>query len=1251
MHKFFAYFLSILVFSSAISLFAQDNASVVGVVTDRTGAVVTEVQVTLTNTLTNESYTQTTDNSGVFRFAVVSPGTGYKITFSRDGFTTASVSDITLAVAKTRTLNAKLSVGSKVETVQVSASDDNVTINTTDATIGNNLDVKELNDLPIYNRTTGITTLFYMQAGVDSNTSAVTGARIDQSEASLDGLDVNDIANGEGFSIVGGAPIDSVGQFTANVAGLNADTGTGSGGQYKMVTKSGTNKFHGNLNEYHRDTTTVANSWFNNLTGVARTPLIHNQYGGDIGGPIKRNKLFFYFDWADSRIVQSSTAEREVPLNDFRAGNLDYINDNPGCTASSRINNAPGCLSSLSANQVAALDPAGIGLDTSLISYIDSRYPKANDNSYASADGVNTGGYRFTYPTPDTRHSYVGRIDYDLTPTQKLFGRFTITREDATESLPEFGTDPVTHPYQNRSYAYVIGHTWNIGLNKVNQFSYGDTIEKLNYPDVYNPTGANQFSFTGLDGPYTSYDGQRRRVPIPMFRDDFTWIKGSHTLNFGGTFKFIKTNSLLANDFNFVEGGLTGSTMTGGFDSTVRPNNILSDPTIDPSGVATTDYDQLFATGLGAIGEVYTNFVYDNKGNALPAGTGAHRAYRYFQTELYFGDTWKVTPKLTLDYGVRYQLYSVPTEVNGLESTAKSSSGSVDLNSYMNTRVVQGNAGNTSNTALPIYSYVLAGKANHGPDLYGMNYKDFAPRVGFAYTPYANGKTVINGSAGIVYDRTVINAINFLADQLSYQFYSSNTWQATGSSAVNALANTYRIGSNLSVNNNAIPTAPVISSTYVPYVDSTGTPYGLAAGETNFVIDPKLKDPYSITLNFGIQQEFPWKTIVKVNYVGRLGRRLLADVDASQVIDVPDYSGKSTQTMAQAFAGLTTELRAGKTGTALTPQPWFEDNMGYYASGNRTRHVASLGGTLPGRGDISDTIQTLASYTYYDGIPLWPNNIGIPSQFGTNAYLVNMGSSNYHGLLLTVDKNASNGLRFEFNYTWSHSIDNTSEAANQNSLFNNSGMICDYYKPRACRGDSDFDVRQEISSNFIYELPIGRGKPYFNHLSRTLDEAIGGWMISGIPSYRTGVAYTAYSDTYLAGFDNANPAIFTGNRSDLKAKVNVDHNTNTVYTFAGGSTGAAKVAAEFRGPIGLEYGQRNYLRGPGDFDLDAGLAKDFQLVDKIKLRFRADAYNLLNHPSFSTGAVNIVSNAGNFGQISSTTSSYRVAQFSLRLEF
>ena len=273
-------------------------------------------------------------------------------------------------------------------------------------------------------------------------------------------------------------------------------------------------------------------------------------------------------------------------------------------------------------------------------------------------------------------------------------------------------------------------------------------------------------------------------------------------------------------------------------------------------------------------------------------------------------------------------------------------------------------------------------------------------------------------------------------------------------------------------------------------------------------------------------------------------------------------------------------------------------------------------------------------------------------------------------MLLTVDKNMSQGLRAEFNYTWSHSIDNTSLSGANNALYNSGGMICDILHPRACRGNSDFDVRQEISSNFQYDLPFGQGKLIAPHASTPLNEAIGGWAFSGLFSYRTGLPMTALADAYMASFDNAAPAIFTGNPADLKTKVNVDHTTNTVYQFAGGAGGAAKVLSEFRGPIGIEYGQRNLLRGPGALYFDAGLEKTFSLIERTNLIFRADAFNVFNHPNFSSvnpnnvpvsPDLNIVTNASNFGQIAATAYSpdasgvaadgARVAQFSLRLEF
>jgi Carboxypeptidase regulatory-like domain len=1277
------------IFLAPTTLSAQDSSSMTGAVTDATGAALTGVTVELTNKSTGISYTQVTNRQGSYTFANVAPHDGYTAVFSHQGFASIQVDNLALNVGITRTLDEKLVAGT-TQVVEVSAANQQVALDTTDAAIGNNMDVQELNQLPVYDRTAGIVTLFYQQPGVDSNMGSVTGARTDQSEVTVDGLDVNDIASNGTLTVVGHAPVDSVAQFTGTVAGLVSAIGTGSGAQFQLVTKNGTNRFHGNINEYHRDTTTVANTYFNNIVGLPRTPLIHNQFGGDISGPIKRDKIFFYFDLADSRIVQSQTGETVVPLSNLTGATqtLNYINSGPGCSDASRINTQPGCISALPATgaagptgqSVQSLDPNGVGFNSDEFTFIDARYPAAND--LTQGDGVNTGGNRFTYATPDNDITYVGRVDYNITPAQKVFGRFTITRENSTESLPVFAKDPPTHPFIDRSYGYVVSDVWTIGRNKVNQFYYGDNISKFSFPNSYNPTGIDQYSFSGLGGPYSGNDGQKRRVPVPVVRDDFNWQLGNHSLVAGGTFKFIKTDSNLINNFNFVDIGLQGAALGGGLDPTLRPTDIFT----DSGATALNDYDQLFATSLGNIGEVSTNFNYNNKGAALPLGGGGPRAYRYFETELYVGDTWKVTSKLTLAYGLRYQLYSVPYEAHGQESVEYLSGpgGTLSVaqstaNTYLKDRIAQSAAGDTSFTGLPYYYVELGGKANHGPNFYQMAKKDFAPRVAFAYN--AQRGTVINGSAGIIYDRTVINAINFLQDQISYLFSNTitnnfpMTTQPTGSTqspAAYALSQDTRVGSNLSYPSTLNPVPLPLSVPYLPYVDDAngdvtgvpGQPYGLGEGETNFIISNNLKDPYSIALNVGIQQDLPFRMVLKMSYVGRLGRRLLADVDAGQALDVPDYTGGSTQSLGQAFAGMTTQLRAGVPVGSLSPQPWFEDVLGNYKGvlGNNTNLVAAMAGQDANRGDLADSLYLMGYFSEFRGYNgFLPTNIGLPSQFGSDTYLTNQGNSNYHALLLTLSKNMSQGLTFNFNYTWSHSIDNTSLSGANNALYNNFGLICDATRPRACRASSDFDVRQEITSNFIYDLPFGHGKQFLATLPIWANEAIGGWAISGLPSYRTGTSLNAFADAYLASFDNDAPAIFTGDKGDLKSHVNVSN--GTVYNFAGGAAGAAKVLSEFRGPLGFEYGQRNVAKGPGAFFFDAGLAKTFPIYKEVNLIFRADFYNVFNHPAFQppqnsgTSALNIVNAVSPFGQITGTSTepganySARVGQFSLRLQF
>jgi hypothetical protein len=1213
---------------------AQDVASMTGIVTDMSGAIVVGADVALVNTATGVSYHATTNSQGSYTIPNVPPGPGYKITFSQNGFEPLVVTNVYLNVANTRTQNARLQVGSVAQAVEVSASNSDVTVDTTDATIGNNFNVKLVNDLPVQVRSDP-TVLFSLQPGVTAG--AVTGARTDQSATTLDGLDVNDIAagqSGSNFQIIGHAPVDSVQEFRGTVAGQLSSGGPGGGGQFQLVTKSGTNSFHGNLNEYHRDTSTVANSWFNNNAGVGRAPLIRNQFGGNIGGPILKDKLFFFFDYNNSRIIQSANENTTVPLDSYRNANVSYIlntdaNGN-ACTASSRQNTTPQCIGTLTSAQVAALDPQGIGFNRELLAFVNQRYPHAND--LTGGDGINTGGFRFTTPTPDFATNYVGRIDYNLTPSMQIFGRFSISRENSIQTPVRFPTDPVTSPFIDRSYAYVAGHTWKIGSNKLNQFAYGDTITKFDFANTYDPTGTNVFTFgagttTLLSSPYISPSVQERRIPVPVVRDDFSWQKGNHLLTFGGTFKFIKTNSKLVNDFSFTSIGLGGNVL--GLNASLRPGDIQTAGT-----TAASTYDNAFAFALGRVGAISSNYNYTNQGAVLSQGSGETRRYRFYQTELYFGDTWKVNKELTLSYGLRYQLYSVPYEANGNESVQNTG-----FDAYFASRQAQSATGMSGDSSLPFITYNLGGKANNGPNLYAPSYKDLGPRFSFNYNPsYARG-TVFNGGAGIVFDRTVINAVNFIQDQSSYLFQNSAN-RPYGSSDANAsLLNDPRLGANNSIP--ALPTAPAISHPYTPFV-SNGTPFGLANSEFNTAIDPHLKDPYSIVFNAGVQQELPAHFVLKVNYSGRLGRRLLAQADASQLLDFPDVA--SGQLLSNAFANLTLAARAGRTPAA---QPWFENQV---FPGATSVLVGALG-SLISNGDFADFTQALAANGLIN------SNIGMASQFSEDTFITNKGFSSYNGLLTTLSKNLSRGLQFDFNYTWSHSIDNTSLNANSIASSSGVGFICEVQNPRVCRGNSDFDTTQVITSDFVYDLPVGRNRMVASNTPLWLDEVIGGWQVSGIPGWSSGQAFGTVSNAFVAGFANNAPAIFNGDRVGVQAHV---HKTSTgqVNLFANPAT----AESDFTGPVGFTVGSRNNLRGPSAFSMDLGLGKTFPIYqDKVHMKFRADAFNVLNHPTFSlptasggpngsAGGVNDITN-GAFGQITSTTSTARVMQFALRLEF
>lgn len=1264
----------------AVSASAQSVSGVTGVVKDPAGAVVPGVKVTLNDTKTDRSFTTTTNDEGSYTFTNVAPGDAYKLTFAGTGFQTLVVNKITLGVAKVETYDAVLTAGDVSAVVDVAATSSGDTLNTTDPSIGNVIDTRQLRELPIQIRSSPAA-LIGLQPGVVGNNvgttstnrvGSVIGSRADQGNITVDGIDANDQATGQFAATVGNAPIDAIQEFRAVTVNPAASEGRSSGGQVQLVTKSGTNDFHGSLREYNRNEKFAANSFFNNRSGVKRPKLNRNQFGGNLGGPLPflnfgnhdpkdsffksgKDRLFFFFDYEGRRDAQQVTYTRTVPLQHFRNGGLAYISG-AGC-AGARLNTNPGCITILTPAQVKALDPAGIGPNQALLSFINSRYPLPNDLTLG--DGLNTGGFRFNAPFSRKDNTVTARFDGNINDRQKAFVRFNIARRNQTDTVnsvaAQFPSDTGSALILVKDYSIAGGHSWSITNNFFNQFTIGNSHSGLDFPNTFTPSFPNEFAFGTLSAPFAGIDTQSRTVDTPTIRDDATYNWGSHTFFFGASFKPIKSVSGLVNDLNTATFGLGGNLTA--LDASVRPGNITS---------GTASYDASLAFLLGRMASLGTNYTYDVNQAPNPLGSGKIRDFRYNEYEYYFQDNWKVRSDLTLNLGLRYQYYSPPYEANGFQA-----GNDVDIDQLFPLRVSNGLAGIGGETAEPLLTYSLIGKGNNARPYYKGDKNNFAPRVGFAYSPsfsdgllknvFGDRKTSIRGGAAIVYERTS-GSLTFIQDQLSYLFDNSTTNNlGTGDAETDLLNDPRFIGINMLPISN---TPPVITNPNTPFVDG-GFPFGNAEGAFNYAIAQNFQTPYSYQFSLGFQRELPGDFLLDVSYAGRIGKKLFTQADAAQVVDFRDPA--SGQTLLQALNNIQTEINAGKTSSQVTLQPFFQNQMplGWgapcetFLGLNRscTRLVVNLAGSLVSRGDSGDTVQAL----FANGL-LRPN-VGISGQFSDNVYITNLGKSRYNGLLVSLQKRFSHGLQFDFNYTYSFSKDNNSSVANTVI----GGLVYDLRNPDAGWGPSDFDIRHLVNANFIYELPFGRGKWIGKDSNSFVNALIGGWQMSGIYTYRSGLPFSVGTNSFPLAFTLESPAVLVGDASALSGNIST---TGPNINFFGDTAAAAAALGAFRNVRNGETGSRNVLRGPSFWNVDLSLAKNFSLPwEGHRIQLRMDAFNALNHNVFAnpavslSGTLNFVSGAGlvstctassascAFGQITTTASAPREVQFAIRYDF
>ncbi len=1246
--------LLVLVFGSFLSLSAQQFSSVSGVVSDKSGASISGVNVTLQNPATGVHEVTTTNEIGYYQFLRLSPAAGYELTFAKDGFHTVVLSHLTFGVSSAETHNATLEIGSITQTVEVKEAAE-ATLDTSDATIGNVISSREVTDLPIQARLNPAG-LMELQPGVNDQGS-VTGARTDQGNITLDGIDVNDQETGQAFVSTTPISVDSVQEIRTITAGETADYGRSSGGMINLETKGGTNKFHGILREYNRNTLLEANDWFNNRDGIPRAPLVRNQFGGSLGGPLKKDKIFFFFDYEGLRQAQSVSYNRSVPTAQFRSGQLAYINNstNPStgqpCDGSARLNTAPSCISFLDSSQIAALDPQGVGTNQALLTFLAGRYPMPNDPT--GGDGINSEGYRFTAPAHNSENLYTTRIDFKISDKQNLFFRANVARQGEDDffntSIEQFPGDPVVPVQKDKfnSYTGVLGWTWTISSQMLNTLTLGFVRPILEFNNQFQPTfPVEPFFSPDLSSPYVGYSSQSRNVPVPEIRDSFTITKSRHTIDLGIDFKLTRVISGLTNSYDFVQYGLGGQLLT--LDPSVRPADISSDSS------AISNFDNWFPTDLGRYASIGANFNYDKKQNVLPNGSDKARYYNYNEFEIYAQDSWRMRRDLTMTYGLRWDYHSVPYEINGFQSVP-----SINENAYLADRVAAGLAGDSGATTIPFVSYSLGGPANHGKGFYSPDHKDFGPRIAFAYNPsfrdgllhalMGEGQTTIRAGGAILYDR-IAGGASFGLDQNTFLFDSNaNSACGTGTATGSLLSDPRftAIGALPPASANCTaPIAPTITLPNAPNVFG-GLPLGTANGgfPAFFQFDSNTKNPYAIVLNFGIQRELPGDVIVEVNAVSRLGRRLLAVGDAGQIVNFKDPA--SGTFLKEQFGELEHEVQTATSLGQITPIPWFENQMGGTAFCQSivgitcSQILAHFFGNLVAKGDLSDTIQALA----FNG--LLDFNVGLPAQTAANGYIGNYASSNYNALLLNVRKRFSKSLQFKFNYTYSHSIDNVSEVTNNYVTYTGTGdgLLCDLTNLRACRASSDFDARHVITADYVYDLPVGRNRSLLRDAPKWVDAIIGGWTWSGIVSYRTGYPFTINTGAFPTDFTLDAPAVVTG---PLKSGIHTDSSGNLQY-FADPNTALANLSFPFAGNVG----NRNAATGPGFFNIDMGVIKSFQMpyAESHRLVFRWDSFNTLNHPSFNGPASATLSNTSSFGIINSTASAPRVSQFALRYEF
>jgi len=1205
-------------------LFAQSTGGrILGHVTDSSGASLGGVKVTATNEATNVSMTATTNSSGEYGFPQVAIGT-YTLEFDLAGFKKNLEHKVNVDLNQVVTLNSALQIGTTKETVEVTS--EAPLVDTTSTQLGSIMDAHQVSNLPLNSRDTY--QLLQLQPGVQgvggsdlfygSNTAgavSVNGGRGRSNNFNVNGGDGNDLfVNAPAIQ----PTPDSIAEFRVLSNTFDAEYGRNSGAVINVVTKSGTNSLHGSVYEFFRNQMFNAKGYLD----LRRPDDKQNQFGGTFGGPIVRDRTFFFASYEGRRVVHGISSDAvTVPTAAERMGDFSntglsgaITSDLVAQTLNARCNAGIPLPSTTASGSVNYADVFGSQIPTNCF---DPAAAAIMQLYVPQANTVDSNGILNTFrsiPNEDSHaNQFTVKIDHRLTDKQNLTGYyyfndsfdaqpFTRFQAATPNLLPGFGNNSATRAQQIN-----ITHTWTISNSVVNELratyfreAQGTFLHPQHTGLVTSSCGAGaaaQFCFTGTTDVPGVIPSDPRIGITPALGPNregvpFISISGGFTIgnDFEGELPQIGNTYQLSDNLTKVIGNHTTK-----FGIDLRNQRFLQTLYFDPNG----DFSY-FGGGPNDTGNVFSNYLLGLPDSYLQ-GSAQTEDVRGNSVYLFAQDSWKIKPNLTLNYGLRWE-FNEPIYDAGLRYQTFRPGQADTVFQY------------TGDPAMFPLGLVVPGDKGVPKGLTASYYHAFAPRIGMAWDPFKDGKTTIRAGWGLFY--------NPIEQLVLEQFQGEPPFG--GSSLISeGLFNTPFVSQGGSAGN--LTTSPnpfngILNPARGSNVDWAAFRPILLFGE----LQPNLRAQYTAQYNLGISRELSRDTVFSIGYVGSQGHRLLATRDIN-------YGNPQTCIDLQNISNLTGDASLGC-------GPFFADSSFNIATNEIpagvTLHMPyGSQAVVTGPNPTPITLVGLRKYSSPQCDPF--SGTGCPSDgvpvFSSIFAQDTVANSNYNSLQASLERRLSHGLQFEVAYTFSKSIDDAS------SFENILKPICN----RCNRALSLFDARHRIVLSYLWELPVPRYQGFKG-------KALNGWAVSGITSFQSGfpVRIQSSNDSELMNsFDFELPG-----KPDLIAPFHTfDPRTHGGYAFDPNSF-ALPVQSATSTPLQLlGNSPRTLCCGPGINNFDFSVQKIVPVAEKEHFEFRAEFFNIFNHTQFLNPDGNI-SDGTDFGRVKHTRDPRNI-QFALKFAF